>query len=193
MAYNELWKPDTETKLSLKTWNDAKKQKKPSKAEKRRVKRKKQQKDRENREKARKELIRHFGLQKFATNLAICLCIHNEVGTPMPDKDKGAGRMVVEYWKKLNGSVRNGYKYMSDDLFYKSNKWREVRYIALQQSGGTCSLCGARASDGIQLHVDHIVPRSRDRRKQFDLDNLQVICSDCNLGKSNYDDTDWRT
>jgi len=155
--------------------------------------REKQKQWRKDREEAREALIKHFGLNKFATNIAICLCIHNEVGHEMPGNDKGARRMIVNYWKSLNGKFRNGYLFMQDKDFYSSKKWREVRYIALQQSGGTCSLCGARSSDGVQLHVDHIKPRSKFPKYQFDLDNLQILCEDCNLGKSNYDDTDWRT
>jgi 5-methylcytosine-specific restriction endonuclease McrA len=78
------------------------------------------------------------------------------------------------------------------DKFYSSRDWRELRYLALRNTDGRCMCCGASQKDGIQLHVDHIKPRSKYPELQLSLSNLQVLCQDCNLGKSNWDDTDWR-
>jgi uncharacterized protein (TIGR02646 family) len=80
---------------------------------------------------------------------------------------------------------------MSKD-FFKSKAWREIRYEALRNTAGICDCCGARASDGVRTHVDHIKPRSKYPKLSLDLDNLQVLCEDCNLGKSNYYNDDWR-
>ncbi|WP_442977751.1 HNH endonuclease [Salinibacterium sp. CAN_S4] len=44
-------------------------------------------------------------------------------------------------------------------------------------------MCGASASNGATLHVDHIIPVSRDGRTVPE--NLQTLCEPCNLGKSN--------
>ena len=68
--------------------------------------------------------------------------------------------------------------------FYSGRQWKELRYDALRNTGGCCCCCGARASDGAQLHVDHIKPRSKYPELQYDLDNLQILCRDCNMGKS---------
>jgi hypothetical protein len=187
---NQFWKPDKETVVSLKKFKQKQTHKKPQTAKQK--KRSKQKQWRIDRENARKGLIKHFKLNRYATNIAICICIHNESGLPLPETDKGTRRLIVDYWKGLTNTHHDRYKHMLDDKFYSSKKWRELRYIALKQTGGTCSLCGAKSSDGIQLHVDHIKPRSRFPQYQFDLNNLQVLCEDCNLGKSNYDETDWR-
>lgn len=40
--------------------------------------------------------------------------------------------------------------------------------------------------------VDHIKPASRFPDLALDLENLQVLCNDCNMGKSNDDYTDFR-
>ena len=40
--------------------------------------------------------------------------------------------------------------------------------------------------------VDHIKPRSRYPALELTLTNLQVLCNDCNMGKSNDDETDFR-
>lgn len=76
--------------------------------------------------------------------------------------------------------------------FYETDEWRRVRYEALRLHGGKCCLCGVTAHQGAVLHVDHIKPRSLFRELELDVNNLQVLCADCNLGKSNLDDTDWR-
>lgn len=76
--------------------------------------------------------------------------------------------------------------------FYETDEWRRVRYAALRLHGGKCCLCGATAHQGAVLHVDHIKPRSLHPELELDVNNLQVLCADCNLGKSNLDDTDWR-
>jgi 5-methylcytosine-specific restriction endonuclease McrA len=42
------------------------------------------------------------------------------------------------------------------------------------------------------MHVDHIKPRSRFPHLELSLDNLQVLCAACNVGKGNRDEIDWR-
>lgn len=76
--------------------------------------------------------------------------------------------------------------------FYMGKPWRALRYQALKRNNGKCELCGSGKSDGSRLHVDHIKPRSKFPELSLTLSNLQVLCEDCNLGKSNTDDTDWR-
>ena len=48
---------------------------------------------------------------------------------------------------------------------------------------------GAKAGGGVVLHVDHIKPRSKFPELELSLDNTQVLCADCNLGKGAWDDT----
>ena len=52
-----------------------------------------------------------------------------------------------------------------------------------------CVLCGAapEIDSDVRLHVDHIVPRSKGGSNE--MSNLQVLCAECNLGKSNRDNT----
>ena len=77
--------------------------------------------------------------------------------------------------------------------FYLSDAWRALRYRALKLHGAACQCCGATAkSSGRPLHVDHIKPRSKFPHLELEITNLQVLCEDCNLGKSAHDDTDWR-
>lgn len=76
--------------------------------------------------------------------------------------------------------------------FYKSREWRELRYAALEKHGRKCVACGRTPDDDVKIHVDHIKPRSKHPELALDINNLQVMCEDCNLGKGNKFATDWR-
>lgn len=79
------------------------------------------------------------------------------------------------------------------ESFYASREWRVLRYKALKLHGARCQCCGVSAADGARLNVDHIKPRSSYPGLALDLENLQVLCAWCNLGKGRWDSTDWRT
>lgn len=76
--------------------------------------------------------------------------------------------------------------------FYESPAWLRLRYAILTHYGPTCMTCGATRADGAVIQVDHIKPTSRYPELALDAANLQVLCSTCNLGKSNTNETDWR-
>lgn len=78
------------------------------------------------------------------------------------------------------------------DEFYKSYEWRKIRYAALRKYSAKCMCCGRAAEDGVVMNVDHIKPRRKYPELALCLDNLQVLCSVCNHGKGNWDETDWR-
>lgn len=59
--------------------------------------------------------------------------------------------------------------------------WRQ-RAIVLMRDGAACRLCGASPSSGARLHIDHIVPWNRGGETV--IENLQVLCERCNIGKS---------
>ena len=72
------------------------------------------------------------------------------------------------------------------------SEWRKVRYKALVRDKGMCQCCGRTAQDGVQIHVDHVLPKSKYPLLSLDLSNLQTLCADENGPKSNTDQTDWR-
>lgn len=80
---------------------------------------------------------------------------------------------------------------MSSLEFCNTREWRELRYKALRKYGFRCLACGAKPPD-IVLHVDHIRPRSKYPELELSLDNLQVLCELCNVGKSNKFEDDLR-
>lgn len=88
-------------------------------------------------------------------------------------------------------AVQNGLEVTSAG-FLQSYEWRKLRYEALQRHGARCQCCGRGAADGAVMNVDHIKPRRKYPDLALDIDNLQVLCSVCNHGKGNWDETDWR-
>ena len=86
--------------------------------------------------------------------------------------------------------VKNKAAY-NPKAFYDSKEWRKLRYEVLTTQGRQCQCCGA-SPPKVVLHVDHIKPRSKYPELELDIDNLQILCEACNLGKSNLDDTDFR-
>jgi 5-methylcytosine-specific restriction endonuclease McrA len=67
----------------------------------------------------------------------------------------------------------------------------QLRNEILVRNGYTCQLCGATAGDPdpfnpnrkVRLHIDHIIPSSQGGTE--DPNNLRVLCSACNQGRSN--------
>ncbi|MGA3019216.1 MAG: HNH endonuclease [Bryobacteraceae bacterium] len=60
-----------------------------------------------------------------------------------------------------------------------------LRFKVLQRDQFRCKLCGRSPAteQSCQLHVDHIVPFSKGGKTTFE--NLQALCLQCNVGKSN--------
>jgi 5-methylcytosine-specific restriction endonuclease McrA len=118
-------------------------------------------------------------------------------------KDKSAGSASLTQPKKKKKKVKKPKTHKKKRVwnpdyaaspvdFYNSPEWRSLRYRVLKKYGPICMLCGATRDDGVRMHVDHIKPKSKFPGLALEFTNMQVLCEDCNLGKSNKDDTDWR-
>lgn len=106
------------------------------------------------------------------------------------------GRKKVDTSRRSFSPVRNHksgpvLSYKADE-FYQSRLWLDLRYKALVKYGARCQCCGRRRQDNVQIHVDHIRSRSHYLHLELQLDNLQVLCNECNIGKGALDHTDWR-
>lgn len=80
----------------------------------------------------------------------------------------------------------------NSDEFLQSKAWKRLRLQALHKYGRRCQCCGASPETGAVLNVDHVLPRRLFPDLALKLDNLQVLCGDCNEGKGNWDMTDCR-
>lgn len=78
------------------------------------------------------------------------------------------------------------------DSFLETYEWRKLRMQALKKYGPKCMCCGATPATGAVMNVDHIKPRKLFPHLALELSNLQILCHECNHGKGNWDQTDWR-
>lgn len=108
----------------------------------------------------------------IASDESLKKTIDAELNKPTTERLK----TIFKYKRKKNTKLDN-------------RKWRDVRYQALVKYGKKCMACNATNKP---LHVDHIKPKSKYPELMYDLDNLQILCEDCNIGKWNRDETDWR-
>lgn len=82
-------------------------------------------------------------------------------------------------------TTRNGYILHSGEPSGTGNVRATIspklRYRILMRDSSICQRCGAKASDGVKLHVDHKIP------VEFGGDNsesnLWTLCEPCNEGK----------
>ena len=60
-----------------------------------------------------------------------------------------------------------------------------LRWKILKRDNFSCNKCGnsPAKNPNVELHVDHIIPWSKGGETV--IENLETLCSDCNLGKSN--------
>lgn len=91
----------------------------------------------------------------------------NDEGTDLPDKPV----MVSDKTTSLHKTTRN-------------INWR-LRFIVMRRDNFKCQNCGrSPATDpSVILHVDH--KKAWANGGETTLDNLQTLCSICNIGKSN--------
>ena len=66
--------------------------------------------------------------------------------------------------------------------FYETKEWKQLRFRVLVHYRRMCMACNATNK---VLHVDHIKPISKYPHLRLDFENLQILCEDCNVGKSN--------
>lgn len=122
--------------------------------------------------------------KKRRSQIAVeCYSVLTKMGIVAPD------RYIVpwhrhEYERMFTREASRG-KYID---FYDSWEWKKARYSVLMKYGRKCMCCGSVEN----IVVDHIIPLKRRWDLRLDVENLQVLCSDCNMGKSNNDRTDFR-
>lgn len=73
--------------------------------------------------------------------------------------------------------------------FYLSDEWITLKTSVLRHYGCKCMKCYVT---NVEMHVDHIKPRSKHPKLELVFDNLQVLCRDCNMEKSNLNEIDYR-
>lgn len=76
-----------------------------------------------------------------------------------------------------------------DEFVHKTKRdiGLRTRFLVMKRDDFKCCMCGRSpaTTHGLELHIDHIIPWSKGGETV--IDNLQTLCSDCNLGKGNLD------
>lgn len=144
-----------------------------------------------------KGFIQSKNLSKILTASAILRYLGQSrfIGTK-----KEANKIINNFCVSQNLSpAKTKYKskpkpYSITKSFYESDEWRALRYEALKTYGRKCMVCGSvpHPENKVRIHVDHIKPISKFPELKLSFDNLQILCEDCNLGKSNKDCIDYR-
>lgn len=123
------------------------------------------------------------------------------LGVPWPPKKGWEKRLIRSYHGEVHGKPerasahKDSRKKIASKAFYASWEWKKVRYEALKMHGRQCMCCGWSPSPGSKgrLCVDHIKPRSKHPSLALALSNLQILCDECNRGKSNVHEDDFRS
>jgi 5-methylcytosine-specific restriction endonuclease McrA len=91
----------------------------------------------------------------------------------------GSNSENMELLESKNNKIKLIYQHKTK----RSISWR-LRFIVMRRDCFKCKLCGRNPSKNPELilHVDHIIPWSRGG--DTIAENLQTLCSECNIGKS---------
>ena len=90
------------------------------------------------------------------------------------------------FFEEIEPSNRTTINYPELPIKHKTAREPNLRlrFMVMQRDNFKCCKCGASpAKDpSVELHIDHIKPWSKGGETV--MDNLQTLCSKCNLGKS---------
>ena len=96
---------------------------------------------------------------------------------------------LIDAPKRFMNHEQQYAEWVNSKAFLFSPEWKKLRYEVIAIFGRRCMCCGS----GERICVDHIKPRKRYPHLALDINNLQILCGDCNEGKGNWDETDFRT
>lgn len=148
------------------------------------------------------EALDALGVKKPSSINARSWILHNAefIISKLPEKlkpnrnkvDTTTPKPARQYRKKsANDAIVDGVHVSTND-FLQTYAWRRLRMEALKKHGARCQCCGASPQTGAVINVDHVKPRKLFPELALSLDNLQILCHECNHGKGNWDQTDWR-
>lgn len=92
----------------------------------------------------------------------------------------------VLYMSEEESAIKPNVRINKDGIKHTTKREPSARLKVqvLMRDGNRCRLCGVECNDGLHnIHFDHIIPWSKGGETV--LENLQVLCNDCNLAKGN--------
>lgn len=93
-------------------------------------------------------------------------------------------RYFIEYINNYNEEFDFSTNNVEKSHTTNRNINLRLRFLVMKRDNFKCSICGRSPANtpNLELHIDHIKPWSKGG--ETIIDNLQTLCSDCNLGKS---------
>ena len=84
--------------------------------------------------------------------------------------------------------------YLECREFYRSYDWKKIRKQIVDTREHRCACCNIKLSVNTKsLNVDHILPLKYYWDQRLDLDNLQILCDECNKAKGSKYRPDWQS
>ena len=99
--------------------------------------------------------------------------------------EKNEKEHLIKKQKKLGQPTILKNDYSNDEFerrlhrFYNSKTWKYLKEQVYKNQPNKCLVCGSRED----LRVDHIKPVRHFPNLIDDLNNLQILCNECNLDK----------
>lgn len=109
-------------------------------------------------------------------------------GQKFRDPDRAIRKLYSEglLIKVAKGIYRYDPSYLSHEL--QEDFTTELKRKILERDGYRCVYCGRGPAEGMELHVDHIKPKSAGGKAT--LENGQTLCSEHNIWKKAYNQTE---
>ena len=125
---------------------------------------------------------------KLKPILTVCICVKKSYSSPQGRNNYYDERIYyfdqwVNYYQEAVEEKKRKQSHAYQVQKERGKMTDSMRYDVMRRDGFRCVLCGAKASDNVQLHVDHIFPVSKGGKTEEN--NLRTLCSRCNQGKSN--------
>ena len=97
--------------------------------------------------------------------------------------DVGATRFDSDVLSELFLCIVESAQQIAADIEIKRTQLpSKLRFSILERDNFRCQICGRDATDRVLLEIDHKIPVSKGGSN--DVGNLQVLCRECNIGKS---------
>jgi 5-methylcytosine-specific restriction endonuclease McrA len=113
----------------------------------------------------------------------------DDLGISVPQTKDDADTFVVHYFNPWYEGSKYAPPKIKTKTLHETDSWQFLKNIINRFYPAVCMKCGVK---GVELHVDHIKPKSLYPMLAYELDNLQRLCKDCNFAKSNLEEIDYR-
>ena len=134
-------------------------------------------------------LWQHFGRQPRKRELAFSPSVISE--GPYKRRFSTWIKALEAFVSYANSSEKDSVGELETDSSVNTQKQGSrdpslrLKFKVLRRDNFSCQHCGSSPAKtlGVELHIDHVLPWSKGGITSFE--NLQTLCSKCNLGKGN--------